>query len=121
VPEYKEHPSLYKTLEVGLQVTHSSRKSAHSETFHPYLAEYTLDMAECEEACLGMSSGSPFLFGDSRGNLFSSDRVPLDQVLSYEAFSHIQPLLARVYFTNPMLNSSYPNEAVKCQSKTLFT
>ncbi len=103
------------------QVTHSSRKSAHSETFHPYLAEYTLDMAECEEACLGMSSGSPFLFGDSRGNLFSSDRVPLDQVLSYEAFSHIQPLLARVYFTNPRLNSSSPNEAVKCQSKTLFT
>jgi len=80
------------------QVTNSSKKSAHFETFHPYLAEYTLDMAECGEACLGMSSGSPFLFGDSQGNLFSSDSVPLDRVVSYEAFSHIQPLLARVYF-----------------------
>jgi hypothetical protein len=55
-------------------------------------------MAECEEACLGISLGSPFLFGDSQGNLFSSDSIPLDQVVSYEAFSHIQPLLARVYF-----------------------
>ncbi len=81
-----------------LQVTNSSRKSAHFEIFHPYLAEYILDMAECEEACLGTSSGSPFLFGDSRGNLFSSDSIPLDQVVSYEAFSDIQTLLARVYF-----------------------
>jgi hypothetical protein len=55
-------------------------------------------MAECEEARLGISLGSPFLFGDSQGNLFSSDSIPLDQVVSYEAFSHIQPLPARVYF-----------------------
>jgi len=55
-------------------------------------------MAECEKACWGISLGSPFLFGDSQGNLFSSDSIPLDQVFSYEAFSHIQPLLARVFF-----------------------
>jgi len=55
-------------------------------------------MAECEGACLGISLGSPLLFWDSQGNLFSSDSIPLDQVAAYEAFSHIQPLLARVYF-----------------------
>ena len=54
-------------------------------------------MAECGEACLGISSGSPFLFEGSQGNLFPSDSTPLEQVASYEAFSHIQPLLARVY------------------------
>jgi hypothetical protein len=84
--------------EVWLPGDEYSRESAHVEIFHPYLAEYILDMAECEEACLGISSGSHFLFGDSQGNLFSSDSIPLDQVASYEAFSHIQPSLARVYF-----------------------
>ena len=95
---YKEHPSLHKTLaKCGCQATNSTRKSAHVEIFHPHLAEYILDMAECEEACRGISSGSPFPFGDSQGNLFSSDSIPLSQVVSYEAFSHVQPLLARVY------------------------
>jgi hypothetical protein len=70
----------------------SSMESAHVEIFHPHLAEYILDMAECEEACLGISSGSPFLFGDSQGNLFSSDSIPLDSVVSYEPVSHTQPL-----------------------------
>jgi hypothetical protein len=79
-------------------MTNSTRKSAHVEIFHPYPAEYILDMAEYEEACLGISSGPPFLFGDSQGNLFSSDSIPLDQVVFYEAFSHIQPSLARVLF-----------------------
>jgi hypothetical protein len=55
-------------------------------------------MAECKEACLGISLGSPFLFGDSQGNLFSSDSIPLDQIVSYDAFSHIQPLPVRVFF-----------------------
>ena len=73
-------------------VMNSSMKSAHVEIFHPHLAEYILDMAECEEACLGISLGSPFLFGDSQGNLFSSDSIPLDQVVSYEPVSHTQPL-----------------------------
>ena len=75
-----------------------SRERAHVEIFRPHLAEYILGTAEREEACLGISSGSPFLFGDSQDNLFSSDSIPLDQVVSYEVFSHIQPLLAHVYF-----------------------
>ena len=94
-------------------MTNSSRKSAHVEKFHPYLAEYILDMEECEEACLGISLGSPFLFGDSQDNLFSSDSIPLDQVVSYEAFSHIQPFSLASTPSNPRLNSSYPNDAVK--------
>jgi hypothetical protein len=57
-------------------------------------------MAECEEACLGTSSGSPFLFGDSQGNLSSSDSIPLDQVVSSEAFSYIQPFFAH-FFIQP--------------------
>jgi hypothetical protein len=55
-------------------------------------------MAECEEAYLGISLRYPFLFEDSQGNLFSSDSILLDQVVFYEASSHIQPLLARVFF-----------------------
>jgi hypothetical protein len=66
--------------------------------FHPRLAEYILDMAECEEACLGISSGSPLLFEENQGNLSSSDSIPLDQAVFYEVFSRIPPF-SRVFFT----------------------
>jgi hypothetical protein len=76
----------------------ASRKSEQFEIINPYLAEYILDMAECEEACSGISLGSPFLFEDSQSNLFSSDSTLFDRVVSYEAFSHIQSLPVHVYF-----------------------
>jgi len=69
-------------------------------------------MAVCEAACLGISSGSSFFFGENQGNLSSSDNIPLDQAVSYEVFSRIPPSLASASH-NPRLNSSYPNDAVQ--------
>ena len=100
----------YKGVTGGIEKLFS--RCARDAIFHPHLAEYILDRAEYEAACLEISSGSPFLFGESQGNLYSSDNIPLDLAVSCDVFSRIPPLLASTSH-NPRLNSSYPNDAVQ--------